>query len=213
MATETDISNMSLGLLGAKRIADFDTTNSEEAIQCRLQYPQVRDSLLRSHEWRFAISRAILVVDTQTPAFEWNYQYNLPKDFLRLRSVWSDSGILNEKQISGDTTSSYAIEGNKLFSNDSTVYLRYIRYVDDTSEFDPLFTDVLVLALAVRLANTLAGVNVAQLKQPLTQELNNAMSIARRVSFLEQDQYGKEDYPTYNNARWSGGTIITGTSG
>ncbi len=91
---------------------NFDSSDSPEAISCRTHYEQTRDALLRSHFWRFASARASLSQDSTDPAFEWDNQFILPSDFLRLKSV--DDGFVSCALVSNF---SYAIEGDRLLSN------------------------------------------------------------------------------------------------
>lgn len=116
----TDVSNAALGHIGSGRIADFDDTDDKDVktISCRLYLEQARDALIRSHLWRFAKKRLVLTT-TGTPVFEWDNQVELPKDFLRLISVY-DGGDTRD----GSTTRSFELEGNTLLINASKVNLR-----------------------------------------------------------------------------------------
>lgn len=58
--SETDICNMALKRIGAKALTDLEDDTSVEALHCQLQYPIVRDSLLESFIWPFAIKRETL---------------------------------------------------------------------------------------------------------------------------------------------------------
>jgi hypothetical protein len=191
----SEVANMALGRIGANRLAytgttetDLDANTTLEAIQCNLNYEQTRDALLRSYWWNFASARANLVLDTETPPSEWGYQFILPDDFLRMKPPVED-----------DDLELYTIEGNKLLTDDSEVSIRYIRKVTDVSEFDPLFIEVLVLQLALKLLPALAGTKVETFTQSLKQDLFMVTSKAMAVNRHETKTTGKN---TWNLARF-----------
>ena len=154
MASETEVINMALGRIGAKRISDFDDTDEDnlQSVQARLHYAQTRDALLRSHWWRFARTRKRLSANATAPDFEYSYAFDLPNDFLReWLPPWEDNS-----EVQGRTRYSYSLEGKQLLSDESTMRLRYIRRVEDVAVFDPLFTEVLVLQLALKFVMPIA---------------------------------------------------------
>ena len=189
----TNICNLALGRIGSKRINNIETDNTVEAIQCRIHYAQTRDALIRSHWWRFATKRAELSQDITDPAFGWNNQFVLPVDFLRLKRVYSNDY---------PTKRSFSIEGDRILTNEDTVNITYIALVEDTSKFDALFIEVLVLRLAIKLVMPLAQDNV--LRRDLSVELQPLMSQVRTIDFQEQNNTGRNDHRTWNDARYRG---------
>lgn len=195
MATsETAICNQALARIGAKRINDLDTDQSVNAGHCREHYEQTRDALLRSHWWRFARARATLSQDTTDPAFEWDNQFDLPNDFLRLRKLFGDNNTSNL-----NVYRSFAIEGDKLLTNESSVSMRYIKKVIDTAKFDPLFTEVLVLQLAVKLIMPVSQDSKA--RELLLRELIPLMATVRTVDKSETQTVGRGDLRPWNDSR------------
>jgi len=192
--TETAICNLALAKIGALRLTDLDTDTSVQAIQCQLHYDQTRDALLRSHWWRFASARAELVADADDPTFEWDNQFVLPDDFLRLKSVYDDNNTTRK-----NTLNSFALEGSLLLTNDSTASIRYIKKVTDVTEFDPLFVEVLVLNLAIKLVMPLAQDRKA--KEDLIKELRLLMPAVRTLDRQETNTIGRSDLGTWNDAR------------
>jgi hypothetical protein len=200
MASETEICNMALGRIGAKRISGFTDNNEDnpQIVQCRLHYTQTRDALLRSHWWRFARSRVALSANTTSPTFEYDNAYDLPNDFLRL---WlkpfedNDWGRNNSKYT-------YSLEGKQLLSNESTMKIRYIRKVTDVTEFDPLFTEVLVLKLALKMVMPLS--QDMKLYQGLYAEMRDIMRRVRVVDKQETNTVGDADRGLWNDARFIG---------
>ncbi|GAH18067.1 unnamed protein product, partial [marine sediment metagenome] len=148
--SETKICNQALAKIGSKRLNNLDTDSTLQAVQCRTHYETTRDSLLRSHFWRFASARATLSQDATDPDFEWDNQFILPNDFLRLKSIYDGTTGQN-------TRHTVAIEGQRLLTNEDTCEIRYIKKVTDPTGFDPLFVELLVLRLALKLVGALAG--------------------------------------------------------
>ena len=187
--SETNLVNMAFAKIGAKRINDITADTSVEAIHARIQYEQTRDALLRSFTWPFATKRVALSLDTETPAFDYDYQFILPSDYLRLVST----------DIDTTETDYLKIEGKRILVNESTLSIRYVRRVTDPTEFDPLFIEILVLHLALKFINPLAGTNMVNVIISIQQELNLLTARARAISKQEQSTSGSSEW---NNARF-----------
>jgi hypothetical protein len=200
-STETDICNMALGRIGADRLGstDLDDNTKVNAIHCNLHYAQVRDSLLRSHWWRFAGARAELSTTT-TPDFEWSYAYSLPDDFLSFRSIYEDNNTPLH-----NTVDSFKFEGNVLMSDESSMEIRYTKQVTAVSDFDPLFIEVFVLRLAMKLVSPIAGAGSAavRLYESLKDDLKLIMPKVRALDRQEQNNARRTSFNTWNNARAS----------
>ena len=202
----TSICNMALSRIGASRIEDYENEASIEAIQCRLHYPQTRDALLRSHFWRFAKSRATLSQDGDTPEFQWDYQYALPNDFLRMISVYTDSN-----EVAGSTIETYELEGKMLLSNEETIEIRYIRKVTDPTEFDSLFVEILYLWLALKLIIPLA--QDFKGRQDIVKDLGPLYAATRAMDRSETNTIGRVDLSTWVDARLTNDTRIPSKMG
>lgn len=196
MSSNTDLCNQALGRIGANQIKDLDTDTSPQAIQCRLHFEPTKDSLLRTHWWRFASTRATLELNAETPDFEWNFQFDLPEDFSRMKSIWED-------RTSDINYRNYALEGDLLLTNESTMSIKYVKKVTDPTEFDDLFVEVLVLTLAKKLVGPLAGAN-AQLTEQIKDDLKPLMSTVRTIDAQETNTSGVIASQTWNDARFSG---------
>lgn len=190
----TEVCNMALGRLGANRISDYDSSTSVEAIQCRLHYVQTRRALIRSHWWGFAKTR-VQLSQTTDPAFQWTYAYLLPSDYLRRIGIY-ESGADNPIE---ETTETWEIEGNTILTELSTVYLRYIRDVEDPNEWDALFTEVMVLSLARKLVIPLS--QDLKMKKDIDDDLIPLMSKVRAMDRMESEHIGRDDLKTWVDAR------------
>lgn len=193
----TKICNLSLSGIGSKRINNYEdaTENSPQAIMCRLHYEPTRDALLRSHWWRFASGRKTLSQDATDPDFEWDNQFILPNDFLAMKSIY-------ENRFSDENLRNYALEGQRLLTNESTMEIRYIKKVTDPTKFDPLFVQVLVLQLALKLITGLAKTD-PKLKESIKDDLKLLMPSVRALDRQETNTAGQYELETWNDARYA----------
>jgi len=194
--SETKICNAALSKIGSQRLNDLDEDTTPQAIQCRTHYEMTRDFLMRSHWWRFASARADLSVSADTPSGdEWDYQFPLPNDFLAMKSVY-------ENRFSNENLRSYALEGKMLLTNEDEMSIRYIKKVTDVTEFDPLFVEVLVLQLALKLVGPLAG-GAAGIQDVIQKELASIMPAVKALDGQETNTEGQYSLETWNDARYT----------
>jgi hypothetical protein len=202
---------MALARIGEKRILNLDDNSAGNMplIYCRLFYEQTAKALMRSYLWRFARDRAQLSQDTNTPDFQWSYAYILPSDFLRHILIYDGSDLPE-----GRTYVSYELEGQRLLINESTVYLKYIRFVESPASWDPLFIETLVLMLAQKMCIPLSGGgrDGMALKADIDAELyggkgrqgkRGLMSAVRAMDRQEAEHIGRDELKTWNDAKYS----------
>jgi hypothetical protein len=139
------IVNMALTGIGAARILSL-TDDTETARKCNAVYEPIRDEVLASYPWRFALKRMTLGLLSDAPAFGWLYAFQIPSDCLRV--VSSD---LDESGYP------WTREGDKLVSNVDAMKILYIKRETDVNQF----TQAFITALAARLE--------AELCYPITQ--------------------------------------------
>ena len=88
MATEVDICNTALSLLGCR--ADIASISPVEggrfAEVCAREYPIARNLVLEAHDWSFACRRANLAV-LRTDLFGWQFGYVRPADAVSIVAV------------------------------------------------------------------------------------------------------------------------------
>ena len=146
MATSVvQIVNNALVKLGANAILSL-TEDSEAARAANLIYEQIRDAVLRDHVWNFAKKRIELAKDSDTPAFEFSFQYTLPSDCLRVLQM-------------EDLDMIYKIESGKLLTDESPAKILYVSRVEDVNLFDSMFVEALSARISAELAVTLAESN------------------------------------------------------
>lgn len=173
--TVVDCCNSALQRVGATTILSL-SDNSPEARACSVAYDSNRRDELRKHRWNFSITRAVLAPDATAPAFDYKYAFTLPSDCLR---------VLRPKTSNLD----WQIEGRKILTNDGdTLYLRYIKDVEDAALWDSSFYNVVAAALAIDIVERLTQSNVK--KSALSDEYKETVKAAKRVDAFES---GPED--------------------
>ena len=154
--SKTEICNLALGMVGDKRIQKYGDTDDLNARICRDFYDQVRDSLLRSANWGFALTRATLARFSDTPVFGRDYQYVLPADYIKILS-------LNDLNPS-DATDCFTVEmagDNKdvavLVTDEDEANIRYVFRNDTPATYSALFVEAFASKLASHIAFPITG--------------------------------------------------------
>jgi hypothetical protein len=180
------ICNSALIKLGCERISSL-TEDNKRARLCDEQFEKIRDLVLRSHTWNFAIKRVELAALTSTPTFEWSFEYNLPTDYLASIEVYPNRP--------------YAIENFKILSDSEIVKLKYIYKCVDYYKYDTSFVEALALRLAADLAYPL--IQSTQREQELLSVYEKYVADARSRSSQEKTPE-KNIGDTFLNARYAG---------
>lgn len=153
MASEVDICNSALNMLGANNIISL-TEDSKNARLMNQRYTSVRDSIFRSHAWNCLIKRVQLSADIDTPTHEYAKQYTLPSDSLRVLKI---GGHHNGSSSDLDAGQKFKIEGRKLLTDETTVYLIYIAKITDPNEYDTLLIETISAKLASELCYSITA--------------------------------------------------------
>lgn len=137
---------MALIKLGKATITSL-TEATDEAQKCNLLFDEVRMAVISEGPWAFAIKRVEPGLDSATPEYEFDYQHQLPTDFLRLLEI-------NEL-----TPGSYdhRVEGDKLLSNLSSMEIRYLADEDNVNLWDANFKTAFILRLAAEMSYYFRG--------------------------------------------------------
>lgn len=166
MASPVDICNSALIKIGVEPIVSLDE-DSKAARLCKEQYPKIRDEIIGSHLWNFAMKRAVLAQLPDVPAFGFSYTYALPTDYIRVLHM-------NEK------STRFKIEQNKrLITNSISVSILYVAKIEDVSMYSPIFREALAYQLAVDLSYALVQNSALgeRLNGKATQKLRDARSL------------------------------------
>ena len=144
MASEVDIINSAMNMIGASNIIARDE-DSKAARVSNQRYASIRDAVLRAHPWNCAVTRRSLAPDSESPAFDWDYQFTLPADPYCLRVLRLDYLDIE-----------FRVEGRKIVSNESSINLIYIARVTDPNEYDTLLQESIAARLAADVSFTLS---------------------------------------------------------
>lgn len=155
MASKTEIANRALAKIGESRVSNIETDSTEKAELINSMWELQRDSLLQSYPWNFAVTLTNLAADATAPDHGYTVRYLLPTDFLSLLAIKDDPD--------------YRIIGKYIHTDQAApLYIKYVKKVTDTGEFDPLFAEALAATIAVEICERLTQSNTK--KQLLMQE-------------------------------------------
>ncbi len=165
MASQVDIANLALSILGKPSIASF-LDNSNAARVINIEYDLLRRALLRGRStWRFSIKRASLPVLTTAPVSgPYTQQYPLPTDCLKVLLAGDTyPGLDLSDYRLGPTDAGYLVEGrNILCDYGAPLSLQYVGDITDTTQFDPWFVVYLASDLAWTCCERLTGSDAKQ---------------------------------------------------
>lgn len=145
------IANMALGKVGVSgQIDSLEFSEGEsvpnEARLAKLYFELAFRAAAASHDWT-CLTKQADISGAVTPSgrlFGYAYAYSLPADFIRLLRM-------------EDEEAGYARRGRLLCTDETDVKIEYIHYTEDTTLYDPLFTESLVMRWAAHLAPGLLG--------------------------------------------------------
>lgn len=143
---QTDACNAALGRIGSFTIASIDE-NSSEARQCKRHFDRIRQSLLRDFDFNFSVAWQVLSQISGGAAFDYDYAYQLPSDYLRIISF---DGVR-----AGTRQNMWKIANSRLYTDDSSsdnAKLEYVRDVTDVTEWDSTFGEAFSWYLAAAIA-------------------------------------------------------------
>ncbi len=183
MNSEVEVANAALGEIGETSITAFrPAEENERSRQVFINFDRTRDALIRKYTWNFAITRQLLAADSTAPLMEFSTQHALPTDPYSIRPL----GIYNSSGIA--LTTEWRIEGRKLLSNESVIYLRYLGRVEAVGLWDSLFTDAFIFSLATNISLPLTrNINT---KKIMTAEFDKIIQEARTSDSLEGSMDG-----------------------
>lgn len=179
--TSVDICNDALNRVGDRLISSLnDGTPTSDLLKNR--YDISRRKVLRSHPWKRIRKRAVLAPLTATPAFEWQYQFELPADCLRLWLVVGKDGAPHDE---------WELEGTTILANESIIYIKYLKDQESVDLLDDSLNEVISLQLAKELAFSRSG----------NEGLYDRIDREFQVKFREAKSIdAKEDYQKSINA-------------
>ena len=184
--SQTDICNSALQRVGAATILNI-TDNSREARACAVAYDSNRRTELRKRKWRFALRRVTLAPDVASPVFEYQYAFTLPSDCLRIvlpaDNPALDWSVEGRKILTNTFQSPFLGTANQPAVSGPALFLRYVADIEDATQFDPTFYEMLCISLALDICEPLTNSN--QKKQTLLAEYREALIAAAKAQAFE----------------------------
>jgi len=207
ISNAVELCNLALLRVNRSPISSL-TDDSLSAQACNQVYEQAREALLSQYNWTFALTGAELAVaidnsrlPDETPdvyaarkdkrLIEYLRAYSLPADFLRL--VYCYDSLNNILVCITGQKPPYLLEGNFILSDHSSLKLKYIKDIDVVSAFSPMFTDCLILDIAIRISKLMndSSTYLQQLEADYQLQLEKA-----KISDCQQtNMYGVISYP------------------
>jgi len=176
MASNVDICNSALNLLGASTISAL-TEDTKNARICNQRFAPVRNRVFRSHPWNCLIKRVQLAENSTAPVVEYSKAFNLPSDHLRTLKLHNGS----TDSITGSIT--YKLEGSTLVTNESTAYIVYVALDTDPNNYDAYLMEALSYQLAADMAYGIT--NNATLAKNLLTDADEKLREARFIDATE----------------------------
>lgn len=206
MASEVDIANRALSMLGENRITSLDDDN-KPARAMKARYTLLREAELSAYPWRFAVKRTRLPASTETPSWGYSKIYDRPVDDLRPIKVGGafvnaeTIGVFYESTgVYRDQSPYEIIEGRIHTDLSAPLDYEYIARITDAGQFDPLFVEALAARLAADAAEELTQSNSK--RDAALMAYKRTLSEARRVNSLYRPPRRRQ------NGRWMGSRIV-----
>jgi len=188
MASQIEIFNRAIVLLGEERIT-APTQDTKAARELNAIWDTSRKALLRSYRWGFAMKRASLAALAAAPLAQFDRQFLLPADFLRLDFVgefFVGASLTDYRTIDESEYAMAQVAEGTVIETDmqAPLPIRYLADVADPNRYDALFTEAFAAKLAVDVANTLT--NSTSAANGARTAFGLSISLATRVGAIER---------------------------
>lgn len=171
--SQISICNSAIIKVGGDIITSI-TEDKKSAKILNAVYAQIRDEVLRSRNWNFAMKRATMTPTANTPPYEYDYEFSLPMDCLRVVDIENEYF---------DENFDFTIEGETLLCNEASINFRYIFRNEDESSYDPMFAECLAWRLAQEIAYAIT--QSAQMEDQMKKRYSEALAYASSTDSIE----------------------------
>ena len=183
MSSDIEICNIALARVAHTQPIVSFSEKSKAAELCAVFYAPMRDLVLQVFPWPFAGS-VVALADIRSPASGWAYRYRYPANCLKVRDIvqpgWRRS-LTSDLQIPYQI--GYDSGGRVIHTDQPEAVCRFTFKVEDSTFFDPQFTDTLAWRIAMELALPLSS--KPDLQQFAAQQYQVALTIAEGSAFEE----------------------------
>lgn len=183
MASEVDIVNLGLTLLGEARISSLDDP-VKQAREAKAIYEMTRDALLAGYNWCFAFGREQLPALADAPPFGFDRQFQLPSDCLRVVMVGDVYVGVDLTDYRGAPAEEYTIEERKILTDwAAPLNLKYVKRVSNTALFQSNFAKAFGAQLAMDLCEALTQSDTK--RDRAEKAFNREISLAVRANAIQ----------------------------
>lgn len=183
MASKVEIANRALTKIGEARILSL-SDDVEAARSIDSMFDTVRDAELRIRKWKFSISRDSLPALAGSPAWGFDYQYQLPSGCLRILQVNDIYPGVSLSDYRSMDEAEWRVEGRKILTDiGAPLKIRYIARVEDTGQWDAAFTEAFACRLAAEVCERLTQSNTK--RELAWGEYKNAIRAALTADAIE----------------------------
>lgn len=188
MSSDTGIANQALRLLKANRIASL-TDGSNNANAAIDVFTEVRDDLLRAHNWNFATKRLKLAKSAAAPVSGFDNAFPLPSDWIRTVAVHDNDAEAGpppryrEEEIA---------DVGAIITDVDELWMRYVYRVTDANRMATDFRTAFAYALALAMpgVSNLSAAREDALERRAKTRLNRAKHSDASGSMPEQRPVG-----------------------
>lgn len=171
--SDISICNSALIKLGQEPITSLVQDNKSARL-CANRYPLLRNMVLESHPWRFAIKTVQIAALNQSPLQRWQFVSALPADCIYV--------------IRGDDWQErFEVMEGQLYCNHSPIIIKYVFENTDPSTYTYTFAECVAWRLAAELAYAITNSNTVadQMMKGYLAELANARYVSAKSSTPE----------------------------
>lgn len=183
MASEVEIVNAALTLLGESRIISLDD-DTKAAREAKALFTINRNALLASYSWSFAKAIKNLTQDGTNPGFGFSYRYMMPVTALHVIRVGDKFAGLDLTDYRGASTAEFNIFGRYIHTNlGAPLKFEYVDTVTDTGQFAAAFVKAFACYMAMDLAEPLTQSDSK--RERAERAYQRAINLAIRANAIE----------------------------
>lgn len=201
MYTKTLIAKLALGWIGDRDISDISDIYDLDSVALKTRYDAARDSVLVSHDWRWAKRSVQLQLLPTVPVVRFSKEYALPPNYARLSNVseFSDMRLPLDDGM-------FDITDGKLITDANYVFMQYVASDFSEAVWPAYFADCVALQLAI-LACMKISHNAGLKSELMKQYYDRVMPFARSTDSTAQPFRSKLVRSPWSEARLSRGPI------
>lgn len=196
MATEVDICNLALGLLGDEAaVTSIAPPNGPQSGHCSRWYPLALRKLFEEAPWAFATRRqkGVELASVDVGLYDYSHAFAVPSacvKLIALKDAQTKEPVEYEVEL---------IESNgsrAIFTDATDVVLVYVEYIKAATVYPTYFTQALVLLLAAYLVGSVKrSDSSSEMARQLFAQYEQALSRAKNQDARQGRQPRRNEWP------------------